>query len=176
MSDPLGITAQGLSTFDARRDGELVERIRGLLAEYDVERIVVGYPLSLAGRETDASRLAAEMVSELREAFGLPVELWDERLSSAEAERTLRGARADKETVDRLAAVLILQGYLDAQRRTDSTELMRPMRTVFKVIIVMAVAAAALLVFVVSDVTRRPGPVEADPIRVTVREGEGLPP
>ncbi|HEU4366115.1 MAG TPA: Holliday junction resolvase RuvX [Candidatus Krumholzibacteria bacterium] len=116
VSDPLGITAQGLPTLDRRRDGDVVGRVRALLAEYDVERIVVGYPLALSGRETEASRLASAMAEELRAAFGLPVDLWDERLSSAEAERTLRGARAEKGAVDRLAAVLILQGYLDARR------------------------------------------------------------
>lgn len=119
VSDPLGITAQGLRTFDRRRDGELVGYVRALLAEYDVERIVVGYPLSLAGRETDATRSATALAAELQDAFGLPVDLWDERLSSVEAERTLRGERAEKGAVDRVAAVLILQGYLDANRRTE---------------------------------------------------------
>jgi len=113
VSDPLGITAQGLTTLDLRK-GELVAHLRALLQEYDVGRIVVGNPLSLAGRETEASRLAAALAEELRQELGLPVELWDERLSSAEAERTLRGTRAGKGAVDRLAAVLILQGYLDA--------------------------------------------------------------
>lgn len=116
ISDPLGVTAQGLPTLDLRH-GDLVEHVRALLAEYDVERIVVGHAISLAGRETNASRLAVALADELRAAFGLPVELWDERLSSAEAERTLRGVRAGKGAVDRLAAVLILQGYLDARGR-----------------------------------------------------------
>jgi putative Holliday junction resolvase len=119
VSDPLGITAQGLATFDGRRDGDLLGWIRRLLTEYDVHRIVVGHPLSMSGRESEASRLAVQLADELRTAFGLPVDLWDERLSSAEAERTLRGTRADKGTVDKLAAVLILQGYLDAHRRAD---------------------------------------------------------
>jgi putative Holliday junction resolvase len=119
VSDPLGITAQGLETFDRRRDGDLMGRIRALLAEYDVERIVVGHPLALDGRETAATRLAGELASALRDVFGLPVDMWDERLSSKEAERTLRGERARKGAVDRIAAVLILQGYLDARRRRD---------------------------------------------------------
>lgn len=115
LSDPLGITAQGLPTFDRRR-GDLMAHLRALLADHDVERIVVGHPLSLGGRETEASRLATELAAELRAALGLPVELWDERLSSVEALRTLRGARAEKGAVDRVAAVLILQGWLDAHR------------------------------------------------------------
>ncbi|HEX5132500.1 MAG TPA: Holliday junction resolvase RuvX [Candidatus Krumholzibacteria bacterium] len=115
LSDPLGITAQGLTTFDTR-DGDLVTHLRALVAKHDVVRIVVGYPLSLAGRETDASRDAVALAEQLRGALGLPVDMWDERLSSAEAERTLRGSRAGKGAVDRIAAVLILQGYLDANR------------------------------------------------------------
>ena len=118
VSDPLGITAQGLPTLDLRK-GELVAHLRGLLQDYDVARIVVGHPVSLAGRETEASRLAVALADELRQELRLPVELWDERLSSAEAERTLRGTRAGKGTVDRLAAVLILQGYLDAHPGTE---------------------------------------------------------
>ncbi len=117
ISDPLGITAQGLSTFDQRRDGDLIARVRELVEEYGVVRIVVGHPLSLAGRETEATRQAEGLAGRLRAALGIPVELWDERLSSAEANRTLRGARAPKGTADRLAAVLILQGYLDAHGR-----------------------------------------------------------
>jgi len=119
VSDPLGITAQGLETFDRRRDGDLLDRVRALLVEYDVERIVVGYPLALSGRETDSSRLATELAGALRKTFDVPVDLWDERLSSVEAERTLRGERAEKGAVDRVAAVLILQGYLDAHRHRD---------------------------------------------------------
>lgn len=118
VSDPLGITAQGLPTLDLRKGG-LVAHLRALLQEYDVGRIVVGHPVSLAGRETEASRLAVALAEELRQELGLPVDLWDERLSSAEAERTLRGTRAGKGTVDRLAAVLILQGYLDAHTGTE---------------------------------------------------------
>ena len=117
VSDPLGITAQGLTTFDRRRDGDLVTRLREIVDEYGVVRVVVGHPLSLAGRETDSTRAAMELAAELRDALGLPVDMWDERLSSAEAQRTLAGSRADKGAIDRLAAVLILQGYLDAHRR-----------------------------------------------------------
>jgi putative Holliday junction resolvase len=116
VSDPLGITAQGLPTFD-RRGGDLITHVRGLVAEYGVVRIVVGHPLGLSGRPTEGSRAAEELADRLGREMGLPVELWDERLSSAEAGRVLAGTRAEKGAVDRLAAVLILQGYLDAHRR-----------------------------------------------------------
>lgn len=117
VSDPLGITAQGLDTFDRRRDGDLLAHLREIVTKYDVGRIIVGYPLSLAGRETDATRAATRLAGQLRRELRLPVDLWDERLSSAEAQRTLAGTRAGKGAVDRLAAVLILQGYLDAHGR-----------------------------------------------------------
>jgi len=119
VSDPLGITAQGLDTFDRRKDGDFMARLRDLVAEYEVERIVVGNPVSLSGREGEASARARLLADEIARGLGLPVELWDERLSSVEAQRTLAGARAGKKAVDRIAAVLILQGYLDAHPRAS---------------------------------------------------------
>jgi putative Holliday junction resolvase len=121
MSDPLGITAQGLETFD-RRGGDVIDHVRGLVAEHGVDRIVMGHPRSLAGRDTDSTGAAEALAAQLHEALGLPVILWDERLSSAEAHRTLRGTRAAKGAVDRIAAVLILQGYLDAQSNSTGED------------------------------------------------------
>ena len=88
--------------------------MRALVREYDVERIVVGRPLSLSGVATDSTRRAEVLARDLA-ALGVPVSVWDERLSSVEAERVLAGARAGKGAVDRIAAVLILQGYLDSR-------------------------------------------------------------
>jgi putative Holliday junction resolvase len=116
ISDPLGITAQGLPTFD-RKSGDVLAHLRALCERYQVARIVVGRPLSLSGRETDSTRRAAEFARVLADQLSIPVDLWDERLSSVEAQRVLAGARAEKGAVDRVAAVLILQGYLDAKRR-----------------------------------------------------------
>lgn len=116
ISDPLGITAQGLPTFD-RKYGDVFAHLRALASRYEIERVVVGQPLSLSGRESDSTRRAGEFARAIGDALAIPVELWDERLSSAEAERVLAGTRADKGAVDRVAAVLILQGYLDARRR-----------------------------------------------------------
>lgn len=123
VSDPLGITAQGLVTFD-RRDGDLVAHIEKLAREYELERIVVGNPVSMSGREGDGSARARALASDLGTRLALPVELWDERLSSAEAHRVLAGSRPEKGAVDRVAAMLILQGYLDAHssRRDDGAE------------------------------------------------------
>jgi putative Holliday junction resolvase len=123
VSDPLGITAQGLPTFD-RKSGDLIDHLVELLREYEVMRIVVGNPLSLSGRESEGSARARSLAMELEKRLSLPVELWDERLSSAEAHRVLKGSRADKGAVDRLSAVIILQGYLDSHSRrpADGTE------------------------------------------------------
>lgn len=113
VSDPLGITAQGLDTFD-QRSGDLLTHIETLAREREITLIVVGNPLSMSGHESEGSIRAKKLAEALRTRLSLPVELWDERLSSAEAHRVLKGTRADKGTVDRLSAVIILQGYLDA--------------------------------------------------------------
>jgi putative Holliday junction resolvase len=116
VSDPLGITAQGLPTFD-RKGGDLIKPVETLARDYDVARIVVGNPLSMSGRESEGSARARALAREIETRLSLPVELWDERLSSAEAHRVLAGSKADKGAVDRVAAVIILQGYLDAHSR-----------------------------------------------------------
>jgi putative holliday junction resolvase len=126
VSDPLGITAQGLPTFD-RRTGDLADHIGKLVRDYEVGRIVVGNPVSMSGREGDGSARARALASDLHTRFSLPVELWDERLSSAEAHRVLAGTGAGKGAVDRVAAVIILQNYLDAHsRRPDDGDGLDP--------------------------------------------------
>jgi putative Holliday junction resolvase len=114
MSDELGITAQGLDTFD-RKTGDFFSHLEGLFAHYVVGEVVVGLPVSMSGRPSTTSRSAEAMAEQIRRRFGVPVVLWDERLSSAEARRTLKGSRAPKNAVDRVAAVLILQSYLDSR-------------------------------------------------------------
>jgi putative pre-16S rRNA nuclease len=119
VSDPRGVVAQGLPTFDRRAGVELLDRLAELVDAYGVTRIVMGHPRSLAGRDTEATRLAEAMADEIRRRLAVAVELWDDRLTSAEARRVLAGSRADKKAVDRVAAVLILQGYLDAHPRAS---------------------------------------------------------
>ena len=122
VSDPLGITAQGLETFDRRRDGDLFARLAELIARYGVEQVVVGHPLSLAGRPGAAAEAAAALAREIERRLHVRVVLWDERLSTTEAARTLAGARAAKGAADRVAAAIILQGYLDRQRASGEAE------------------------------------------------------
>ena len=121
VSDPLGITAQGLPTIrrkNKRTDFELLERV---IQTHDVAEIVVGNPLRLSGAESRQSEKVAAFAEDLRSRFGLPVRLWDERLTSVQANRLLREAELSIQkraaAVDRLAAVLILQAWLDARGR-----------------------------------------------------------
>ena len=113
VSDELGITAQGLDTFDRKVGGDFFRFVGDLLQKYDVATIVVGNPVHLSGDESESSVKAQALAAELQQRFGVEVTLWDERLSSEEARRVLQGSRADKGAVDKLAAVIILQSYLD---------------------------------------------------------------
>jgi putative Holliday junction resolvase len=119
VSDPLGITAQGLETFDASGGIDVVDYVRGLVERFDVQEIVVGHPVALAGHEGESAKRASRFAALLGERLGVTVTLWDERFSSEEAKRVLRGQRAPKKTVDKLAAVIILQSYLEYRRRSD---------------------------------------------------------
>jgi putative Holliday junction resolvase len=119
VSDPLGITAQGLKTL--RRQNKRLDfgQLKSVIEEYRVAEIVVGYPLRMSGMEGTQSEKMQRFAEELRGWFKLPVHLWDERLSSAEANRVLRDSEMSikrrGEVVDRLAAVLILQSWMDAR-------------------------------------------------------------
>ncbi len=112
VSDPLGVTAQGLETYRRGR-GSFLEHLAGLVEAYEVGRIVVGYPLHMNGSEGESALAARRLSERLRERFGLPVLLWDERLTTAAARKAFPpGSRKDW---DRISAVLILQSYLDSQ-------------------------------------------------------------
>lgn len=120
VSDPLGITAQGLETLQRTKKRQDFERLRRVIREYEVKEIVVGLPLRMSGAEGTQSEKMRGFAEELRKKFGLPVHLWDERLTSAEANRFLRETELsiDKrgKAVDRMAAVLILQGWMDSRK------------------------------------------------------------
>jgi putative holliday junction resolvase len=113
VSDELGITAQGLETFDTRT-GDFLEHVSKLIGTYGISRVVVGYPISMSGRPNETSRKSKDLALEIGDRLGVDVVLWDERLTSAEARRTLAGRKADKKTVDKIAAVLILQSFMDS--------------------------------------------------------------
>lgn len=119
VSDPLGITAQGLDTLERRNKRSDFARLERLIREYQIAEIVLGNPLRMSGEEGTQSRKVAEFADELRSRFGLPVHLWDERLTSSEANRLLREAEVSlqkrAQAVDRMAATLILQSFLQAR-------------------------------------------------------------
>ena len=119
VSDPLGLTAQGLPTLVRTNRRKDLEALARLAAEYQVSRIVVGYPLDLRGREGPQAVAARRFAQELGRVTGLCVELHDERLTTAQAQRLLRSSgvslRKLTRAVDRLAAVLILQNYLESR-------------------------------------------------------------
>ena len=117
VSDALGITAQGLPTLERTRPDNDLQKIQELTEEYSIERVIVGNPLGHGGGETTMSRKAAEFAEKLRRRVSCPVLLWDERLTSVQANRALRdtGLTLGKRqrAVDRVAATLLLQSYLD---------------------------------------------------------------
>jgi putative holliday junction resolvase len=117
VSDPLGITAQGLDTIRRQNKRVDLERLSQIIRQYEVSEIVVGYPLRLSGAEGVQAEKMQRFAKDIGERFRLPVHLWDERLSSAQANRVLRDSEISikrrGEVVDRLAAVLILQSWMD---------------------------------------------------------------
>jgi putative Holliday junction resolvase len=119
VSDPLGITSQGIETLQRKNKRSDFSRLGQVIREYNVQEIVLGYPLRMSGAEGTQSEKVAGFAEELRQKFKLPVHLWDERLTSAEANRVLREAELSiqkrAQAVDRMAAVLILQSFLQAR-------------------------------------------------------------
>jgi putative Holliday junction resolvase len=119
VTDPLGITAQGIETLQRKNNRADFGRLERIIREYEVKEIVLGYPLRMSGQEGTQSQKVAAFAEELRKRFQLPVHLWDERLTSAEANRLLRenevSTRGRVQAVDRMAAVLILQSFMQAR-------------------------------------------------------------
>ena len=119
VSDPLGITAQGLETIRRSSKRQDFKRLADIIRDYEVSEIVVGYPLRLSGAQGTQSEKIERFADELGRFSGLPVHLWDERLTTKQAERLLRDAELSIQkrgrAIDRVAAVLILQSWLDAR-------------------------------------------------------------
>ena len=120
VSDPLGLTAQGVEIIRRKSEKKLrqtLARIEELVDQYKVERIVLGFPKHMNNDIGERAEKSLEFQEMLKRRTGLPVVMWDERLTTVEADRTMMetGIRREnrKEYVDMLAAVFILQGYLD---------------------------------------------------------------
>lgn len=121
VSDPFGWTAQGVEIIRRQEEEALsasIERIEELIAEYGVEKIVVGLPKNMNNTSGERVEKTLEFIEKLKKKISLPVVTWDERLSTVGAERVLLEAdlsRAKrKKVIDKMAAAYFLQGYLDA--------------------------------------------------------------
>ena len=122
VSDALLITAQGVEIIRRKEENKLrrtLARIEELILEYEVGEIVLGLPKHMNATEGERASLTLEFKDKLERRTGLPVRMWDERLTTVAADKTMMeaGIRREnrKEHVDRIAAALILQGYLDAR-------------------------------------------------------------
>ena len=121
VSDPLGITAQGVETITRKSNKKLrqtLARIEALVKEYQIEKIVLGLPKNMNNTLGERAEETKEFQAMLQRRTGLEVVLWDERLTTAESERILQGGgvrREDRKArIDWMAASLILQNYMDA--------------------------------------------------------------
>jgi putative Holliday junction resolvase len=123
VSDPLGITAQGLETIQRQNKRRDWAALSAVLKQYGVGEIVVGLPLRLSGAEGTQSEKMRLFAEELHKQSGLPVHLWDERWTSTEANRLLRemdlSIAKRGQAVDRMAAVLILQSWLASRKSPE---------------------------------------------------------
>ena len=116
-SDALLMTAQGIETIRRTSLENDFKRLRELISEYEVHELVVGMPKNMNGTKGDRAEKTEEFVEKMKAVIDLPVTFWDERLSTVMAERQLIAAdvsrKKRKGVIDKMAAVVILQGYLD---------------------------------------------------------------
>ncbi|MGN1184408.1 MAG: Holliday junction resolvase RuvX [Oliverpabstia sp.] len=129
VSDPLGLTAQGVEIIRRKSENKLrqtLARIEELAAQYQVEKIVLGFPKNMNNTLGDRAEKSLELKETLERRTGLDVVMWDERLTTVSANRVLMetGVRREnrKEHVDEIAAIFILQGYLDYLYNTSKIE------------------------------------------------------
>lgn len=127
VSDPLWVTAQGIETITRNEENKLrktLARIEQLILEYDIKYIILGYPKNMNNSIGDRAKKTKDFKDILTRRTGLHVILWDERLTTSAAGKTLAGGRVRlenrKKYIDKLAAVLILQGYLDSLGYLDN--------------------------------------------------------
>lgn len=120
LSDVTGIVAQGLETLQRTNLRQDLARLAKLASEHNVTLIVMGNPLHMSGREGRGTEHARDFAERLEALTAIPVQLWDERLTTVQAQRVLResGASIEKraKAVDRLAAVILLESFLDSRQ------------------------------------------------------------
>ena len=122
ISDPMGLTAQGVEIIRREEENKLrksLRRIEELVKQYEVEELVLGFPKNMNNTIGERAEKSLQLKETLERRLGLPVVMWDERLTTVEANRTLMESGVRRENrgkyVDMIAAVFILQGYLDAK-------------------------------------------------------------
>ncbi len=125
VSDPLGVTAQPLDTWDGLEFNQIVEKIGLLITQLGIEKIIIGLPLTLKGEKGPSVKKVEQFAKRLKRSIAIPVILWDERLTSIQAKRILHQAEEKpsrrKGKVDLIASVLLLQNYLEFQKRSVNT-------------------------------------------------------
>ncbi len=116
VSDDLGISAHGLDTIVLKGEEELAGRIAEIVKNRAIEKIVIGLPLNMNGTESEKSEKVRAFAAKLENDCGLPVVLWDERMTSMQAQRVMQEmgvkTKGNKEDIDRIAATLMLQEYM----------------------------------------------------------------
>ncbi len=120
ISDPLGITAQGLETIQRISKEEDIKKITELIERYKVEKIIMGLPIHMDGTQGKQAKQAKKFANLIKKQVQIPIEFWDERLSTVQAQKSFLQANVHwkkaKHSVDRISAQIILQGYLDSLR------------------------------------------------------------
>jgi len=125
VSDQFGWTAQGLESIRSRGNIESdLDKINLVVQKYEVEKVIIGLPRNMDGSYGPQAQKALKFAGLLKKRLGLPVETWDERLSTVAAQRVLIEADVSRKkrrrVVDRMAATIILQGYLDSRAHNNS--------------------------------------------------------
>lgn len=123
ISDALGITAQGLNVIERVDDTRVMESVKDIILREGVQEIVVGLPLNMNGSTGPQAKAAIDFADKLKEKLNVSVKLWDERMTTMEVERLMIEANTSrskrKRKIDKVAAQLILQGYLDSVKRSN---------------------------------------------------------
>ena len=125
VSDPLGITAQGLPTLDTKRTKDILSYLENIIKEKDVTKVIVGMPKNMNGTIGPKGREVEKFIQELIKRTQMEVIPWDERLTSVQSLKAMREMgtkQKHKEVTDRISATLILQSYLDSVKHLDDLE------------------------------------------------------
>jgi len=121
MSDPMTIIAQGIKTIEVKDEANAISQIDDFVKENSVEEMVVGLPLNMNGSESAMTKEVVKFAEKLKEKIGIPMRMWDERLTSLQIEKDLIfldvSRRKRKKINDMLAAQIILQNYLDSRKK-----------------------------------------------------------